>query len=101
MLSSALATNIVTWAWIAWNIRPVEDHIFLHYNILFGVDLIGAWYKIYNFPALGLFILLINAGIGWIFFRNDKFVSVIFSTIALICQIIILIAALLIVFLNV
>ena len=101
MLGSSAVMNIATWSWFAWNIRPTEDQIFLHYNILFGVNLIGAWYKIYNLPLLGLFILLINTGIGWVFFKNDRFVSIVFSSIALICQLIIFISALLIVFLNV
>lgn len=34
-------------------IRPSETSIVLHYNVYFGVDLLGLWWQAYALPALG------------------------------------------------
>lgn len=101
MIGLSLLLNIASWVWLVWNIGKQDQQIFLHYNVLFGVDLIGNWNKMFNLPISGLFILILNATIGWLFFRNDKFISHIFNAIGLITQIIIFIASSLLVFLNV
>ncbi len=98
---SSFIVNVATWLWLLWHIGPREDHIFLHYNVLFGVDLIGPWQHMLYLPGLGLLILLVNALVGWLFFRDDKFVSTIFNGISLICQLVILVVAQLIILLNV
>lgn len=34
-------------------IRPSETPIVLHYNVYFGVDLLGIWWQAYMLPVLG------------------------------------------------
>ncbi len=101
LLGTSLLINVATWIWLLVRIGPQEENIFLHYNILFGVDLIGTWTKVFYLPLIGLFILLVNAIIGWLLFRTDKFITQMFNAISLLCQIFILIASSLIIFLNV
>lgn len=93
--------NIATWSWLLWQIKPQGEPIFLHYNILFGVDYVGEWIKILYIPLAGLMIFLVNAILGWILFSRDKFVSQILNTFGLICQLFLFIASALLVFLNV
>lgn len=39
-------------------VRPGDATIILHYNVYFGVDLLGLWWQAYALPVLGtLFIL--------------------------------------------
>ena len=54
MLSLSLFLNLATWTWLLWQISPTSGQIFLHYNILFGVDLVGPWWKILYLPITAL-----------------------------------------------
>ena len=58
-LGSVLA-QIVMWWYLLVNIHPTVEQIFLHYNSVFGIDLIGNWWQIFYLPAGGLLILVIN-----------------------------------------
>lgn len=97
----SLALQLAIWIWLLWNIRSQEENIFLHYNVLFGVDYIGEWWRVYAVPVTGFVIFVANFMVGWVFFRKDKFVSELLNTASAICQIFLLIAAALLVFLNV
>lgn len=101
LLSVGLILNIAAWIWLSWNIGFKGEQIFLHYNVLFGVDLIGPRSHMFFVPGMGLMILIVNALIGWVFFRNDRFVSLMFNTIGSVAQIVILTAVQLIILLNV
>ena len=101
MFILALSLNIANWIWIVLRIRPQEDLIFLHYNILFGVDYIGEWWRVYFVATTGLIILIINFLLGWLLFNKDKFVSIIMNIVSVVSQIFLLIATAILVFLNV
>jgi len=101
MVSLASLANLLAWIWILFQIKPQDELIFLHYNILFGVDYVGEWWRVFYLPITGLFIFIVNFLIGWVLFHKDKFISVILQAVSLICQIFILVASALLVFLNV
>lgn len=101
MIPLALLANIANWIWLLWEIRPQEETIFLHYNILFGVDYVGSWWKVIYLPIAGIVIILFNAFIGLSLFKRDKFFAYILNFISLFCQIFLLIASALLIFLNV
>lgn len=101
MLATSVMFNCMIWVWLAWNIRPQEGSVFLHYTVLFGVDLTGPWYRVFSVPMIGIGILLINGALGWVLFSRDKFVSHILNATTLLCHIFLLVAASLLVFLNV
>lgn len=101
LLASAVLLNLAIWAWLLWQIKPTGEAIFLHYNVLFGVDLIGEWWKILYLPIAGAVILIVNAVLGWLMFSRDKFIAQFLNAVAVLCQIFLLLAAALLVFLNV
>lgn len=101
MLPLSGLINVATWIWLYWQIRPQEEMVFLHYNILFGVDYIGPRSEIIIWPLTGLFIILLNALLGWLFYKQDKFVAYFLNATSLICQIFLFVTASLLVFLNV
>ncbi len=101
LLLSGLFLNLVIWAWLLWNIRPQPDPVFLHYTILFGVDLTGPWYKVLVIPLSGLITLLINTVVGWVFFNVDRFISYLCISVGILAHIFLLVAAWLLVYLNV
>lgn len=97
----ALVLNLFSWLWLWIEIPRGVDQIFLHYSILFGVDYIGGRTELFYVPLLGLAIWFVNVLIGWLLYRKDTFMSYVLSFVNLLCQIFIVIAALLLVFLNV
>lgn len=101
MLSLSLILNLANWFWLLWKIKPQADPIFLHYNILFGVDYVGEWWRVLFLPLAGLLIFLINGLIAWIMFSKDKFAAELLNFVSLVCEIFLLVAGALLVFLNV
>lgn len=51
-------------------IRPREAPIVLHYNVYFGVDLLGAWWQAYLLPIGGILILLAHLILARFFYRE-------------------------------
>lgn len=89
----ALFLNVVNWSLIAFFIRPVDFPIILHYNVYFGVDLIGAWWQVYFLPAIALLILLVNATLGYLFYgQKERIAAHLLMLGAFIVQIIMTIA---------
>jgi hypothetical protein len=101
MVSVSLLANLGSWVWLGWHIRPELGSVFLHYTVLFGVDLTGPWYRVFAAPIIGMSIIAFNHFLGWLFFHKDRFVSYVLGSVAVLCNVILLIVAALLVFLNV
>lgn len=93
----SLCLNLISWIYLFLKIKPQENPVYLHYNIYFGVDLIGTWYWIFYLPALGLLILLANFLISKFLYSRMIIVSYLTQWLTFFLQIILLIASLLIV----
>lgn len=72
VIIGALLINAANWGLIAYFIRPVDFPIILHYNVYFGVDVIGAWWQLYFLPLIGLVILSVNAVLGYLFYQQKE-----------------------------
>ncbi len=101
MVGLTLALNLFAWLWLFLQIPTQSEQVFLHYNILFGVDKIGTYGEIYQVPGLGLLILVLNLVIGWVLYRRDWFFSYSLLFAGLICNVFVVIASVLLVFLNI
>lgn len=49
------------------------DILVLHYNVDFGIDLIGVPARIFSYPLFGLGIILINIALAAAFYRHKDF----------------------------
>ena len=49
---------LVSTGLLAYFVRPSETPLILHYNVYFGVDLVGIWWQAYVLPVLGIVFLL-------------------------------------------
>ncbi len=97
-----MVINVGVWIQLLWQLRGERgEQIFLHYNILFGVDAIGDWRNVLFLPAAGLLVLVLNITIGWVLFQKDKFAGYMLSAAALLFQLFLFITSTLLVFLNV
>lgn len=93
MIIGSLFLNVVNWGLIAFFNRPVDFPIILHYNVYFGVDVIGAWWQVYFLPLIGLVILLLNSVLGYLFYtQKERMVAHLLMLSSFIVQIIMTIA---------
>lgn len=81
-------------------VRPTADQVFLHYNVVFGVDLIGSWWKMLLAPLGGLVIFLVNFLFSWFFYGEDKVLARFLTFVAAGLNLFLLIAFYLVVGLN-
>lgn len=56
----SVCLNLLAWLLLAFKIPRGLESVILHYNIYFGPDLIGAWYRAFLAPLLGLMIFGLN-----------------------------------------
>lgn len=68
----SIILNLINWGAIAFFIRPVDFSIILHYNVYFGVDMIGFWWQAYFLPLIGILILFINGILGYFFYERKE-----------------------------
>ncbi len=54
LLTAALTPTVIGLGLLAYFIHPSETPIVLHYNVYFGVDLLGIWWQVYALPFLGI-----------------------------------------------
>lgn len=74
LIVSALSQSFM-WFYILHNLGGRSDNLFLHYNIIFGVDLVGSWWKILFLPMGGLVIILVNYLLSLWLYNIDKVVA--------------------------
>ncbi|MFH1226242.1 MAG: hypothetical protein V1684_03095 [bacterium] len=63
--------NLLAWLLLAIKIPRSTESIILRSNIYFGPDLIGAWYRVFLAPLLGLLIFGLNFLLAYWFYPVD------------------------------
>lgn len=90
-----LGVNLINWLLAWWlEISVNQDLMILHYNINFGVNLIGEVNRVFIIPALGLIIILINTVLASVNMRHKdfKFITIILQSVALVVNFFLLLA---------
>ena len=54
---------------------PRGNNVVLHYNVSFGIDLVGSWFKILLVPFIMLLLLILNFSVGLWVWRRDRVLS--------------------------
>jgi len=98
--SLAIAGNLSAWLWLWLRVPRTGGQMVLHYTVLFGVDRVGPYRALYYAPALGLAVLLVNLAIGWLLYRQDKFIAELLMAVAAAVQIAVFFSSYLLVLLN-
>jgi hypothetical protein len=103
-----LAINLFNWGLIYFKFYPLvyllppeQSFIPLHYNIYLGIDFFGAWQKIFLFPGIAVFILILNTILAFILFNKKELVSYFLVISSTLCQIFLLISTILAILINV
>lgn len=101
LLTGALFLNLANWTLLVIFIRPVDFSIILHYNVYFGVDLIGDWWQPYVLPFMGIVFLAVNFILAYEFYKQkERIASYILLLASLMIQMGLIIASTGIVMIN-
>ncbi len=87
-----------------WRILPLiqgQSSVPLHYNVNFGVDNIGEWWRVFTAPAVGLLFALVNALGAHILWKREKMLSYVIVGSTLLLELILAAAMIFIVLLNI
>lgn len=71
----SLGLQIFMWWYLLSNFNSSSEQIFLHYNIIFGVDLVGEWWQIFYLPGYGLLALLVNYIFSFLSYGSDRLLA--------------------------
>lgn len=90
-------------ALILWKIMPIglqRGIIPLHYNVYFGVDLLGRWFGVLYLPILGVILLIANMFFARLLWSKERLLSFFFAATALLLEIVLFASVVLITLLN-
>ena len=92
-LAVLLFLNILAWimAYLL-TVNITQKLIFLHYNIIFGRDLVGPVAEVYFWPLMGLAIIILNIIIVLTIYRTHKMLTQILLIGAGVANIILILA---------
>jgi hypothetical protein len=99
-LGIALLVNIIQWAIIYIKIHPSGQNILLHYNIIYGTDLVDKDIYAYFIPGIALIFLAVNLIAGYYIFQKEKLASYFLNIANIPVQLIFLVATIVLVLAN-
>ena len=88
---------------IWWQLFPeIRSQIFipLHYNIHFGVDALGPWWRIFTIPIFGASILIVNMIVAAYHWKRERVLSYFFVGTALMSEVALFVALVFVILLN-
>jgi len=73
ILLALAVLDIANWITLAIFINSGRSYsIILHYNVYFGVDLVGEWWQSYLAPATATVLTLLNVFLAWRFYEKKE-----------------------------
>lgn len=63
--AAALCVNALHWLYVAMRLSVRDVTLPAHYNIYFGIDLIGPWWYAFFLPAAGSVIVVTNLALAF------------------------------------
>lgn len=69
LMQTVLVVAIV--GFFAFLLRPTEALTVLHYNVYFGVDLLGAWWQTFILPGIALIFVGMNLALAYRFYTKQ------------------------------
>ena len=101
LLILSLAANLADWAILKIWVKPVDFPIILHYNVYFGVDLVGGYRQVYVLPLIGFVLFLINSTLSLYFYgQKERIASYILLMAVLMIQLSLIVASVSVILIN-
>lgn len=99
-LTLSIVMNVVIWLYLSQYVKPFSDTFYLHYNIYFGVDLIGSSYKMYIIPLAGFVFIAVNYFLSCLAGGRNILTGRLVIWTTLLLQLVLFVAAYLIIVIN-
>lgn len=99
-LGLALLMNIIHVAFIYFKLGFSNATIIIHYNVVYGQDLVQKEKFVYIIPATALFFFILNVILANYFYRKEKLASYFLNFSNLAVQLIFFVASIIIVKIN-
>lgn len=101
LLLFGFIANVANWSILGIFMNRVDANVILHYNVYFGVDMLGKWTLAFVMPAVGLAVYLINGCLADYFYRNkERVASYVLLLAALMVQLSLIIASAAVILIN-
>lgn len=101
LIIASFIANLASWLTIKIFLKPVDFPIILHYNVYFGVDMVGDWRQTYWLPIIGLALFLVNLFLALHFYRQkERIASYLLLIGALMIQLSLVVASVSIIIIN-
>lgn len=71
--------NIIHWLILYFKVKPGSLSLLLHYNVIYGPDIVDKGYYIYLIPGIALGALILNSTLAAFFYSKEKLASRFFS----------------------
>ena len=87
----------------AWKVLPMiygNEVIPIHYNIHYGVDRTGPWWRVFTLPVIGLALWLVNVPLAAVFSRHERMLGTFVAGMTLVIEVLLFIAMIFVVLLN-
>jgi hypothetical protein len=92
--------NIIHWGLLFIKIKPDKNNILLHYNVVYGPDLVEKSLYLYWIPLLALVLLIVNVIVAANFYKKEKLASHFLSIASIAVQVVFLIASIILIAVN-
>lgn len=92
--------NLAMWGFLYANRIESDYPIILHYNLFFGVDLLGDYDMVFLLPLIGAILFLLNSLLAQFFYKIERLASYILTLNILTIQTLLMISSYLIVKTN-
>jgi hypothetical protein len=96
----ALLINIIHWLLLFIKAKPSNTNILLHYNVVYGPDLVDKTSYLYLIPLIALGLFLLNLFLSTFFYSREKLASYFLNFAGLPVQLIFFVASLIIIRIN-
>ena len=94
LLALGLLLNLALFAYIGWRYRALPEVLPLHFDILGQPDRLGVRNEIFQLPAIGLLLLVLNSLLGLAIHRWQKLGAYLLLGVTTVVQILFWLAAL-------
>jgi len=97
----SLVANLANWLILKIFIRPIDLPIILHYNVYFGVDMMGNYKEVYVLPLIGIILLLINLFLSkYLYEKKERIASYLLMMAALMIQLALIVSSVSVIIIN-
>ena len=90
LAGGSIVANGVLWWLLYSKFQNQTEFIPLHYNIYFGIDLYGPWYRILLMPLTGTGVFFINLVLSIIIYKQAKPMAYVLMVVTVLLELLLL-----------